>query len=87
MNGIIHDFEVFTWKQKDNQEFGKVGSVVKHLVSSLLKSVSHKIFFYNLFSSVELVQKLKKDGIFFCVGAIDVNKLQGAQKVLKRKRS
>jgi len=87
VNGIIYDFEVFTWKQKNNQEFEKVGSVVKHLVSSLPKSVSHNIFFDNLFSSVELVQELKKMVFFFCVGAIHVNKLQGAQKVLKRKRS
>ena len=35
VSGIKYDFEVYTGKQNDNQEFGKVGSVVKHVVSSL----------------------------------------------------
>ena len=37
MSGIIYDFEVDTGKQKDNQEFGKVGSVIKRVVGSLPK--------------------------------------------------
>ena len=85
VSGIIYDFEVYTGKQKDKQEFGKVGSVVKRLVSSLPKNVGHKVFFDNLFSSVELVQSLKEDGIY-SVGTIRANRLQGAQKVLKGKK-
>ena len=85
VSGIIYDIEVYTGKQKDNQEFGKVGSVVKHLVSSLPKNGGHTVFFDNVLSSVELVQSLKEDGIY-SVGTIHANRLQGAQKLLKGKK-
>ena len=85
MSGIIYDFEVYTGKQKDNQEFGKGGSLVKRLIGSLPNNVGHKVFFDNLFSSLEVVESLKEDGIS-SVGTIHANRLQSAQKILKCKK-
>ena len=85
VSGIMYEFEVYTGKQKDNKDVGKVGSVVKRLVSNLPKNVGHTVFFDNVFSSLELVQSLKEDGIY-SVGTICANRLKGAQKVLKGKK-
>ena len=82
VSGIIYDFEVYTEKQKNNHECGKVASVVKHLLSKLLKDASHTVVFEDLFSSLDLVQSLKEDGIY-SVGTIHANRLQDAQTVLK----
>ena len=55
------------------------------LLVAYQKNVGHKVFFDNLFSSVELVESLKEDGIC-SVGTIRANRLQGAQKILKCKK-
>ena len=61
---MLYDFEIYTGKQPDNKEFGKVGSVVLRLVEHLPKHVGHKVYFDNLFTSLNLVQQLKSEGIW-----------------------
>ena len=58
---------------------------MKRLLDHLPRNVGHKVYFDNLFSSVELVTNLKKEGIW-AVGAIRANKLLGAQAILKSKK-
>ena len=43
VSGMLYDFEVYTGKQADNKEFGKVGSVVTRLVEHLRKHVGRKV--------------------------------------------
>ena len=67
------------------KNLGKLAQLQSVLLVAYQKNVGHKDFFDNLFSSVELVESLKEDGIYF-VGKIHANMLQGAQKILKCKQ-
>lgn len=58
---------------------------MKHLKSSLPRHVGHKVYFDNYFSSVNLLQYLKKEGIW-AVGTIRADRLKGAEKVLQDKK-
>ena len=57
------------------------GNVVCRLTQSLPKNVNHKVFFDNFFSSVALMNHLKKDG-FWAVAAIRKDRLKGADRHL-----
>ena len=85
VSGMLYDFEIYTGKQADNKEFGKVGAVVTRLVEHLPKHVGHKVYFDNLFTSLNLVQHLKGEGIW-SLGTICSNRLEGADKMLKSKK-
>ena len=85
VSGMLYDFEVYTGKQPDNKEFGKVGAVVTRLVEHLPKHVGHKIYFDNLFTSLNLVQHLKSEGIW-SLGTVRSNRLEGADKLLYSKK-
>ena len=58
------------------------GNVVSHLTQSLPKKVNHKVFFVNFFSSVALMNHLKKDG-FWAVATIRKDRLKGVQQTTK----
>ena len=64
ISGMLYDFEIYTGKQAENKEFGKVGSVVTRLVEHLPKHAGHKVYFDNLFTSLNLVHHLKFEGIW-----------------------
>lgn len=57
------------------------GNVVCHLTQSLPKNVNHKVFFDNFFSTVALMNHLKKDG-FWAVATIHNVRLKGADRHL-----
>ncbi len=93
VSGIVYDLEVYTGAgsggnntDASSESFGVSGNVVKHLCSSLERNIGHKVYFDNYFSSVRLVQSLKEDGIW-AVGTIRADRLKGAGKVLKDKKS
>jgi hypothetical protein len=86
-SGILYDLEVYTGKQQDDKECGKVGAVVKRLlVQHLPKNIGHKIYFDNLFSTINLFKHLQAEGIL-ALGTIRSNRLQGADKLLKSKKT
>ena len=84
-SGIVYDFEVYTGKHEEDKEFGKVGAVVNRLVQHLPKNLGHKVYFDNLFTSINLVKHLKAEGIW-ALGTIRSNRLAGADKLLKSKK-
>ena len=84
-SGIVYDFEVYTGKQEEDKEFGKVGAVVNRLVQHLPKNLGHKVYFDNLFTSINLVKHLKAEGIW-ALGTIRSSRLAGADKLLKSKK-
>ena len=91
VSGIVYDFQVYTGAgsgagDDDNTpNLGVGGNVVKHLTSSLPSHVGHKVYFDNYFSSVNLLQYLKKEGIW-AIGTIRADRLKGAEKVLHDKK-
>jgi hypothetical protein len=62
-SGILYDLEVYTGKQQDDKECGQVGAVVKRLVQHLPKNIGHKVYFDNLFSTINLIKHLQAGGI------------------------
>ena len=87
---MVYDFQVYTgagsgYPEDSEMNFGVGGNVVKHLVSSLQRNVGHKVYFDNYFSSVQLLQYLKKEGIL-AVGTIRADRLKGAEKILQNKK-
>ena len=86
VSDILYDFEVYTGKSnkaQDNPELLMGGNVVCCLTQSLPKKVNHKVFFDNFFSSVALMNHLKKDGFWACLKGADRHLL--AEKELKKK--
>ena len=61
------------------------GNVVCHLTQSLTKNVNHKVFFDNFFSSIAIMNHLKKDG-FWAVETIHKDRLKGADKHMLAER-
>ena len=64
------------------EKYGKVGAVVLNLVETLPKNVEHKVYMDHLFSSINLFNYLKQQGIW-AVGIISNNRLYGADKLIK----
>ena len=84
VSGILYDFEVYTGKTTKAQakpELLMGGNVVSRLMQSLPKNVNHKVFFDNFFSSIAIMNYLKKDG-FWAVATIRKDRLKGADKHL-----
>ena len=85
VSGILYDFQVYTGKQAENKEFGKVEAVVTRIVEHLPKQSGDNVYFDNLFTSLKLVQHLKEDGIW-SIGTIRSGRLEGADRLLKSKK-
>ena len=88
VSDILYDFEVPVYtgksnKAQENPELLMGGNVVCRLTQSLPKNVNHKVFFDNFFSSVALMNHLKKDGFWACLKGADRHLL--AEKELKKK--
>ena len=84
VSGILYDFEVYTGKTTKAQakpELLMGGNVVSRLTQSFTKNVNHKVFFHNFFSSIAIMNHLKKDG-FWAVATICKDRLKGADKHL-----
>ena len=64
------------------EKYGKVGAVVLNLVETLPKNVEHKVYMDLLFSSINLFNYLKQQGIW-AVGIISNNRLYGADKLMQ----
>ena len=62
------------------------GNVVCRLTQSLPKNVNHEVFFDNFFSSIAIMNHLKKDG-FWAVATIRKDRLKGADKHLLSERA
>ena len=76
-SGITCDIEIYQgWGAVEAGPFSLGGDVVMRLLRSLKPKTGHKIFFDNLFSSVDLVVHLKEIG-YDCVGTIRKNRLSG----------
>lgn len=82
VSGILYDFEVYTGKTTKAEakpELLMGGNVICRLTQSLPKNVNHKVFFDNFFSSIAIMNHLKKDG-FWAVATIRKDRLKGADK-------
>ena len=70
-----------TTKAEAKPEFLMGGNVACRLTQSLPKNVNHKVFFVNFFSSIAIMNHLKKDG-FWAVATIHKDRLKRADKHL-----
>jgi len=64
VSGMVYDFEIYTGKSsKAEAQPGLLmgGNVVYRLTQTLPRNVNHKVFFDNFFSSIALMNCLKKD--------------------------
>lgn len=64
ISGIVYDFEIYTEKSNKAEAQPDLlmgGNVVYRLTSSLPRNINHKVFFGNFFSSIALMNCLKKD--------------------------
>ena len=64
-SGYMSAFQVYTGKQGDITETGLGAKVVKSLTGDLNGSHRH-LFFYNYFSTVDLLLDLHQDGLYGC---------------------
>ena len=77
-SGYMYDFYVYAGKDEPDHEFQdlqKCVQVVAKLCKALSPNIGHKVFFDNWFSTLDLMQKLKKKGLL-AVGTIRPNRLQ-----------
>ncbi len=64
-SGIVYKIEFYLGKRNDSQnQLGASGAVVMRLAEIVPKHANHKLFFDNWFSSLELLQRLRENGIF-----------------------
>ncbi|KAK3789295.1 hypothetical protein RRG08_001685 [Elysia crispata] len=64
--GILHDFEVYHGSASsgsNRSELGMSGDVVMNMTNKLEEGKGYKVYADNLFSSLQLVKKLKEKGI------------------------
>ena len=77
-SGYMYDFYVYAGKDEPDHEFQdlqKCAQVVAKLCKALSPNIGHKVFFDNWFSSLDLMQKLKKK-VLLAVGTIRPSRLQ-----------
>ena len=93
VSGMVYDFEIYTGKSSKAEAQPNLlmgGNVVYRLTRTLPRNVNHKVFFDNFFSSIALMNCLKKDA-FWAVATIRKDRLKGAadhllsEKELKKK--
>ncbi|XP_040067986.1 piggyBac transposable element-derived protein 3-like [Ixodes scapularis] len=69
-SGIMHDFVIYEGKgTATDHGLGISGDIVLDLVRDLPQGINHKVFFDNWFSSLRLVEHLKKEG-YLSVGTV-----------------
>ncbi|KAK1882966.1 PiggyBac transposable element-derived protein 2 [Dissostichus eleginoides] len=90
-NGIAYNFQVHTGPMSPMDgmpDIGASGNIVLRLASIIPGNQSHKLFFDNWFTSVDLQTILQKRKIH-CVGTVRQNRLAGGSfsddKVMKKK--
>ena len=84
ISGVIYDFEIYTGKSttaETKPELLMGGNVVYRLTRFLPENGNYKVFFDNIFTSIQLIIDLKNDGIW-AVGTIRKDRLKGAQHYL-----
>ena len=85
----MYDFQFYTGSgsgsEDDDPNLGVGANVVTHLTTSLPANVSHKVYFDNYFSFVELLKYLATLKIW-AVGTIRADRLKGAGKFLCDKK-
>ena len=89
VSGLIYDFEIYTGKHmKLSGDFGVSGNSVLRMVDCLPDDKGFKVYFDNWFSSVPLLEELKKKKLW-SVATIRSNRMSGCNllddKVLKEK--
>ena len=93
VSGMVYDFEIYTGRSSKAEAQPALlmgGNVVYRLTQTLPRNVNHKVFFDNFFSSIALMNCLKKDA-FWAVATIQKDRLKGAaghllsEKDLKKK--
>uniref|UniRef100_A0A3B4D048 PiggyBac transposable element-derived protein domain-containing protein n=1 Tax=Pygocentrus nattereri TaxID=42514 RepID=A0A3B4D048_PYGNA len=80
-SGIVYNFEVYTGKIspcKGLPDLGASGNIVLSLSRIIPDNISHKIFFDNWFTSVDLQMLMEKRKIH-CVGTVKMNRLTGCR--------
>lgn len=81
IDGMLHDFDVYQGKSADRgqiSELGVAGDIVRKLNETLPRHKNYKVFADNLFTSVELLEKMQKDG-FQYTGTVRANRLRGCE--------
>ena len=89
VSGLIYDFEIYTGKNmKLKGNFGVSGNSVLRMVENLPENKSFKIYIDNWFSSVPLIEELKKRK-FWSVSTIHSNRMSNCslldEQTLKKK--
>ena len=80
VSGLVYDFEIYTGRSNKVENYPELlmgGNVVHRLTRSLPSNVNHKIYFDNFFTSVHLMNSLRKDCLW-AVGTIRKDRLKGA---------
>jgi hypothetical protein len=83
VSGYMHEFEIYQGSNGNRPE--KVLSVCADVVlrlSEKIKGKNHKLFFDNLFTTIDLLKYLR-DNQIFSVGTLRKNRLMGAETALK----
>ena len=90
-SGFLYDFDVCQGAEnpdKEKSDVGATGDVVLKMTSTLPSGKNHKVFADNYFTSVPLVEHLKKRGIYY-IGTVRMNRVKGCnmmdEKELKTK--
>jgi hypothetical protein len=83
VSGYVYDFEVYQGAGGDRpeKELGLCADVVMRLCGGLERK-NHKVFFDNLFTTIDLLKALRDKNIY-AIGTLRKNRLLGAEKVLK----
>ena len=76
VSGILYDFEVYQGGDGKRSELGQGADVVLKLASTLVSHVNYKLYADNLFTSLNLLLKLKERGIHY-TGTVRKNRLAG----------
>ena len=90
-SGFLYDFDVCQGAEnplKEKSDVGITGDVVLKMTSTLPAGKNHKVFADNYFTSVPLVEHLKKRGIHY-IGTVRMNRVRDCnmmeEKEMKKK--
>lgn len=84
-SGIMHDFVIYEGKgTATDHGLGISGDIVLDLVRDLPQGINHKVFFDNWFSSLRLVDHLKKEG-YLSVGTVRSDRTEKCPLALAKK--
>ena len=76
VSGTLYDFEVYQGGNGKRSELGQGADVVLKLASTLVSHVNYKLYAGNLFTSLNLLLKLKERGIHY-TDTVRKNRLAG----------